>query len=191
MSGRNAVEEAAALLTAAGASVEAATVALPDPRAIFGRVWGVALARLVGTVAPAERDLLDPGLLEVAAQEGGMLATGFLDAEALRLQAAHAMAALHRRFDLVLTPTVPGGAMNADAPTVDPAEALWTAWAPWTFLYNLTRQPAITVPMPAGADGMPRSVQFAAALYRDDLVLRAAWAIEQAGGFPMAPLDEP
>lgn len=186
-----AVEDAAALLTAAGASVETASVELPDPRAIFGRVWGVALARLVGTVPPGDRGLLDPGLLEVAAQEGGMLAADFLESEALRLQAAHAMAALHRRYDLVLTPTVPGGAMKADAPTSDPAQALWSAWAPWTFLYNLTRQPAITVPMPAGADGMPRSVQFAAALYRDDLVLRAAWAIEQAGGFAMAPLDEP
>ena len=73
---------------------------------------------------------------------------------------------------------------------MDPARALWSDWAPWTFLYNLTRQPAITVPMPAGASGMPGSVQLAAALYRDDLVcLRGAWAIEQASSFAVAPLD--
>jgi aspartyl-tRNA(Asn)/glutamyl-tRNA(Gln) amidotransferase subunit A len=184
-----AVEEAARLLADAGASVEQTSVALPDSRHIFGRLWGVALAKLVGTVPESERSLLDPGLLEVAAAEGGMLATDFLDAEAMRLQAAHAMAALHRRFDLVLTPTVANGALAADAPTVDPVRKLWTEWAPWTFLYNLTRQPAITAPMPVGADGMPRSVQLAAALYRDDLVLRAAWAIEQAGAFAMARLD--
>jgi aspartyl-tRNA(Asn)/glutamyl-tRNA(Gln) amidotransferase subunit A len=47
-------------------------------------------------------------------------------------------------------------------------------------LFNMTRQPAITVPMGSGADLLPRSVQFAAAQYRDDLVLRAARAIERA-----------
>ena len=67
--------------------------------------------------------------------------------------------------------------------------ALWTEWAPWTFLYNLTRQPAITVPMPLGPDGMPGSVQLAGPLYRDDLVLRAAWTIEQSSPSRLAPLD--
>jgi aspartyl-tRNA(Asn)/glutamyl-tRNA(Gln) amidotransferase subunit A len=184
-----AVEEAAAMLADAGAAIEQTSVELPDSRHIFGRLWGVALAKLVNSIPDAERGLLDAGLLEVAAAEGRMLAIDFLDAEAMRLQAAHAMAGLHRRFDLVLTPTVATGALAADAPTIDPIRKLWTEWAPWTFLYNLTRQPAITVPMPAGADGMPRSVQLAAALYRDDLVLRAAWAIEQAGRFAMAQLD--
>ncbi len=183
-----AVEAAAAILAEAGASVEDAAVELPDIRAVFGRVWGVALARLVAGVAEADRDKLDAGLLEVAAAEGGMPATDFLGAEALRLAAAHAMARLHLRYDLVLTPTVPNGPMLADAPTTDPVRALWTEWAPWTFLYNLTRQPALTVPMPAGADGLPRSVQLAAALYRDDLVLRAGWTIEQAGAFGMPVL---
>jgi aspartyl-tRNA(Asn)/glutamyl-tRNA(Gln) amidotransferase subunit A len=184
-----AVEEAAGLLADAGATIEQTSVALPDSRHIFGRLWGVALAKLVSTVPESERALLDPGLLEVAAAEGGMRAIDFLDAEAMRLQAAHAMAALHRRFDLVLTPTVANGPLAADAPTVDPMRKLWTEWAPWTFLYNLTRQPAITVPMPVDTDGMPRSVQLAAPLYRDDLVLRAAWTIEQASPFAMAQLE--
>jgi aspartyl-tRNA(Asn)/glutamyl-tRNA(Gln) amidotransferase subunit A len=53
-------------------------------------------------------------------------------------------------------------------------------WAPWTFLFNLTRQPAISVPMGPGFAGLPRSVQIAAAQYRDDLVLRAARVLERA-----------
>ena len=188
-SGIEAVEQAAQLLADAGAEVEDHAPELPDIRAVFGRVWGVALSRLVATVPEGDRHRLDPGLLEVAAQEGGMLATDFVGAEAVRIQAAHAMARLHARYDLVLTPTVTNGPPPADAPTRDPVRALWAEWAPWTFLYNLSRQPAITVPMPAGADGMPRSVQFAGPMYRDDLVLRAAWTVEQAGAFPLAPLD--
>ena len=76
----------------------------------------------------------------------------------------------------------------ADGPTVDPMRALWTAWAPWTFTFNITRQPAITVPMGLRADGLPNSVQIAAAQFRDDLVLRAARAIEVAAPFPSTDL---
>ena len=186
--GIRAVEDAALLLAEAGATIEEAAIDLPDIRAVFGRVWGVALSRLVGLTPESERHKLDAGLLEVAAAESGMMATDFIGAEALRIQAAHAMAGLHARYDLLLTPTVPNGPPRADAPTIDPVRALWTEWAPWTFLYNLTRQPAVTVPMSPGADGLPRSVQLAGALYRDDLPLRAAWAIEQVSPFASPPL---
>ncbi len=178
-----AVERAARLLSDAGAVVEEADPGLPDTRRIFARVWGVALARLVGLFSEAQRDLLDPGLLEVA-RGGGMSAIEFMDAEALRVAAAHAMARFHQRYDLVLCPSVPCGPPLADAPTINPAEALWTQWAPWTFTFNITRQPAISVPMGKGADGMPRSVQLAGAQYRDDLVLRGARVIELAEPFP-------
>ncbi len=175
-----AVEDAAILLAQAGAIVEEAVADLPDIRTVFGRVWGVALSRLVSQVPEPDRAKLDPGLLDVATAEGHMLATDFVGAEAVRLQAAHVMAKLHARYDLLLTPTVPTGPPLAMEPTTDPVRALWTQWAPWTFLYNLTRQPAVTIPLPPGADGLPRSVQLAAPLYRDDLALRGAWAIEQA-----------
>jgi aspartyl-tRNA(Asn)/glutamyl-tRNA(Gln) amidotransferase subunit A len=111
-----------------------------------------------------------------------------MDAEAMRAAAGHAMACLHQRFDLLLCPTVPAGPPLADAPTVDPVRALWTAWAPWTFTFNLTRQPAISVPLGLRDDGLPNSVQIAAAQYRDDLVLRAARVIELAEPFMVADL---
>lgn len=179
-----AVERAATLLAEAGAEVEQADPGLPDTRTVFSRVWGAALARTVGLFREDQRALLDPGLLEVARTMGGTSAIEFLDAEAMRAEAGNVMARLHLRYDLVLCPTVPNGPPEADAPTLNPVEALWTNWAPWTFTFNLTRQPAITVPMGLGADGLPRSVQIAAAQFRDDLVLRAARVLELAEPFP-------
>jgi aspartyl-tRNA(Asn)/glutamyl-tRNA(Gln) amidotransferase subunit A len=183
-----AVERAAVLLADAGATIEEASPELPDTRTIFGRVWGAALARLASSLPDERRALLDPGIVEVAQRLGGMSAIEFMEADALRAGAAHAMARLHQRFDLVLCPTVPAGPPLADAPTVDPVQALWTQWAPWTFTFNITRQPAITVPLGSSATGLPCSVQLAAAQYRDDLVLRAARAIELAAPFPIADL---
>ncbi len=176
--GREALTHAADLLAKAGAIVEEADPGLPDTRAIFARIWGVALARLVESFPETRRRMLDPGLLEVAASERSMTAAEFIDAESLRLSVAHAMARLHRSYDLVLCPSVPMRAPLADAPTTNPMDALWQQWAPWTFTFNLSRQPAISVPLSVDDIGLPRSVQIAAALYRDDLVLRAARAIE-------------
>jgi aspartyl-tRNA(Asn)/glutamyl-tRNA(Gln) amidotransferase subunit A len=180
-----AVERAASLLSNAGAAVEEADPQLPDTRVLFSRVWGAALARLVAMTPEGRRPLLDPGIFDVARALGGMTAIEYLDAEALRATAAHEMARLHQRFDLVLCPTVPAGPPLADAVTSDPVRALWTQWAPWTFTFNMTRQPAITVPMGLREDGLPNAVQIAAAQYRDDLVLRAARALELAAPFPI------
>lgn len=183
-----AVERAAAVLADAGAEIEDEDPGLPDAAAAFGRVWGVALAALVEGLPAEKRGLLDAGIQEVAAEQAGLSAAAMMQIEALRVQAAHRMALFHRRFDLVLCPTVPSPPMLADAPTTDPLRALMQDWAPWTALFNLTRQPAITVPLGTGAAGLPRSVQLAAALYRDDLVLRAARVLEQVVAFPAAGL---
>src|SRR5271166_833953 len=61
-----AVEQAASLLRQSGAQVEEADPEMPDSRAIFGRLWSVALARLVAALPADKQALLDPGLREVA-----------------------------------------------------------------------------------------------------------------------------
>jgi aspartyl-tRNA(Asn)/glutamyl-tRNA(Gln) amidotransferase subunit A len=184
-----AIEQAARLLMEAGAEVEEADPGLPDTHEIFGRIWAVALNRLVSGFPETRRHMLDPGLLAVAQGAAGVSAKEFLDGEALRVEAAHAMARFHQQYDLVLCPAVPTAAPPVDAAIDDPREALWTQWAPWTFAFNLTHQPAISVPMGFSATGLPRAVQLAAARHRDDLVLRAARTLEVAQPFPMPDLD--
>ncbi|HEV7268170.1 MAG TPA: amidase [Falsiroseomonas sp.] len=184
--GAAALQVAAKLLEEQGAIIEEAEPELPDTRAIFSRVWGVALARVWASTPEEKRGLLDAGIEEVAKQMGGMSAADFLGAEMLRVECAHAMARFHQRYDLVLTAATPTAALDADAPTVRPVESLWRDWAPWTFAFNLTRQPAISVPIGLDEQGMPRAVQVVAPLYRDDLAFRAARAIERAASLPLA-----
>ena len=183
--------EAAAHLRDAGAMVAEDDPALPDTRHVFGRVWGVALARVVATTPEDRRHLLDEGLTEVARREGGMSAVDFLGAEAMRTEAAHRMARFHQRYDLVLTACTPTAAFAADDPTLQPTEALWRDWAPWTFAFNLTRQPAISVPAGLDREGMPRAVQVTAAQNREDLCFRAARVLERSSTIPLAPLGTP
>jgi aspartyl-tRNA(Asn)/glutamyl-tRNA(Gln) amidotransferase subunit A len=54
----------------------------------------------------------------------------------------------------------------------------WTGWTPFTYPFNMTQQPAATVPVGVDGDGLPVGLQLVAARHRDDLVLRAAHALE-------------
>jgi aspartyl-tRNA(Asn)/glutamyl-tRNA(Gln) amidotransferase subunit A len=188
--GEAALQVAAKLLAEQGAIVEDADPEMPDTRAIFGRVWGVAMTRLWDGMTEEKRAQLDAGIEEVARHNAGMTASEFLGADMLRIECGHSMARFHQRYDLILTAATPTAAFDADAPTLKPVEALWRDWAPWTFAFNLTRQPAIAVPIGLDEAGMPRAVQVAAALYRDDLVLRGAAALERAASLPLANPEE-
>jgi aspartyl-tRNA(Asn)/glutamyl-tRNA(Gln) amidotransferase subunit A len=178
--GLAALDIARQVLRDAGARVEEVELRLPDTSISFSRIWGAALCRVVDGIPPERRHLLDPGLAQVAAANENVTALEVLEGEAMRVKAANAMAMLHLTYDAVLCPCVPTCAPLADKPIGDPIAALWNDWAPWTFLFNLTRQPAISVPIGVNAAGLPRAVQLAAALYRDDIVLRTARALERA-----------
>lgn len=176
----DAVAITAKILEQAGASVADVSIPLPDSSDIFSKIWGAALARLVASFPPEKHALLDAGLTSVAAQFANVTASDMIEAEALRLNAAHAMAGLHLNVDAVICPTVPACAPLAGQKITDPVHALWHDWAPWTFLFNLTRQPAISIPVGVNAHGLPRAVQIATALYNDALVLRIARTVERA-----------
>ena len=187
-----AVEQAAAILTDAGAELHdvdpAARFGLPDTGHLFATLWSTALRLVVADTPEERRPLLDAGLLalaELGARAAEPSGTTMMRAAAQQVQTAHAMARLHRTYDLVLCPCVPGPPPLADAATPEPVHALLNNWAPWTFAFNLSRQPAISMPLGRTADGLPRSVQIAASVYRDDLVLRAARVLEHALPIPV------
>ena len=175
-----AVEEARAILAGQGAAIFEIAPELPDVSQLFVKLWGVALAKAVGEVAQDQRALMEPGLLAVAARFRDVSGLELLEAEAARVQAAHEMAALE--VDAILCPCVPHAAPLADAQVPDAVAALVQNWAPWTVLFSLTRQPAVSLPMGVDAAGLPMAVQIAAPLYRDDVVLRVARAVERGLG---------
>jgi aspartyl-tRNA(Asn)/glutamyl-tRNA(Gln) amidotransferase subunit A len=62
-------------------------------------------------------------------------------------------------------------------------------WTPFSYPFNLTQQPAITVPCGLTRAGLPMGLQLVGPMFADHRVLRAARAYEQAvGPFPRAPL---
>jgi len=83
------------------------------------------------------------------------------------------------RFDLLVTPTVAIPAFEARPPgqaSMDPFSLL--GWTPYSFPFNLTQQPAITVPCGLTKSGLPIGLQLVGPMFGDALVLRAARAFE-------------
>jgi aspartyl-tRNA(Asn)/glutamyl-tRNA(Gln) amidotransferase subunit A len=60
----------------------------------------------------------------------------------------------------------------------------WTDWAPFSYPFNLTQQPAASIPCGRTSDGLPIGLQIVGAIGADDLVLRASRAFEAARPFP-------
>jgi aspartyl-tRNA(Asn)/glutamyl-tRNA(Gln) amidotransferase subunit A len=174
------VEAAAVRLAAAGAMVERRDPGFASPAEIFRAHWFTGAASVLASVPPQRRALLDPGFVRIA-REGERLGhmdyvTRVNERAALGLQ----MALFHRDFDILLTPTLPLAAFEAGklAPPGS-GQSEWADWTPFTYPFNLTQQPAASIPCGFTAKGLPVGLQIVAAKYQDALVLRVARAYEE------------
>jgi aspartyl-tRNA(Asn)/glutamyl-tRNA(Gln) amidotransferase subunit A len=105
----------------------------------------------------------------------------YLTATNRRITLGQAMGRFHRDYDLLLTPTVPIPAFEAgrEVPAGWPAPR-WTSWTPFTYPFNMTQQPAASVPCGFTSTGLPIGLQIVGARHADALVLAACRAFEQA-----------
>jgi aspartyl-tRNA(Asn)/glutamyl-tRNA(Gln) amidotransferase subunit A len=92
-----------------------------------------------------------------------------------------AMREFHTRYDLLLTPSlaVPAFGVGRLEPEGSEGED-WTNWTPFTYPFNLTQQPACSVPCGFTDNGLPVGLQIVGPMHADALVLRAARAFESA-----------
>jgi aspartyl-tRNA(Asn)/glutamyl-tRNA(Gln) amidotransferase subunit A len=89
--------------------------------------------------------------------------------------------------DVLAMPTVPSRAWTIEEAKDLPRPSEWTRI---TRIFDLTGQPAISVPCGIDPDGIPIGLQFAARMWDEASVLRAARAYELVRGpFPLPPLD--
>lgn len=70
--------------------------------------------------------------------------------------------------------------MVAPTQTFEAAYETISALACFTFPFNMTGQPAVSLPLHWNAAGLPIGVQFAAAFGREDVLLRLAAQLETA-----------
>ncbi|MFG2384858.1 amidase [Streptomyces avermitilis] len=178
----SAVRRAVEGLAGLGAYVSEADPDLTDPVDAFHVLWFSGAARVTQHFGPHQREMLDPGLREICGIGARFSALDYLAAVDVRMDLGRRMGRFHESYDVLVTPTLPITAFEAGA-EVPAGSGLgrWTGWTPFTYPFNMTQQPAATVPVGVDGDGLPVGMQVVAARHRDDLVLRVAHALYEAG----------
>jgi aspartyl-tRNA(Asn)/glutamyl-tRNA(Gln) amidotransferase subunit A len=173
------VERAATKLADAGAIVELRDPGFSDPFETFTVHWYTGAASLRRSIPESRRQLLEPGFAAIADAGEAIPLMQYIGASDQRAALGHKMCTFCREFDLLLTPTLPIPAFEVGR--LSPAAAdqsNWMNWTPFTFPFNLSQQPAASIPCGFTRAGLPVGLQVVAAKYRDDLVLRVARAYE-------------
>jgi amidase len=183
-----AAETAARLLASLGHRIEAAWPAALFDEAIpplTGAVWAVATGKDLLDLAVTPEDV-EPYTWATAERAKQISGAEYLLASERQQEHAGRIAQWWRSgYDLLLTPTStePPPLLEELAP--DPAQPLrigrrFGAIAAFTMPWNITGQPAISLPLHWTADGLPVGVQLVADIGREDLLLRVAAQLEAA-----------
>lgn len=182
----DAVSKAARVFADLGAHVEEIPAPFESPAECFRVHWYVGAATLLARFDEKQRAQMDPGLVEIAIEGAACTTAEYMQAMADRAALGERMGHFHERWDLLLTPSLPIPAFTAgiEFPDTGP-HARWRDWTPFTYPFNLTQQPAASVPCGFTAEGAPIGVQIVAAKYAESLVLRAARAYESVNPFVM------
>ncbi|MFP6664895.1 MAG: amidase [Deltaproteobacteria bacterium] len=155
----------------------------PEP----GRDWGISgafelLAQLSHLLPEKEEDFGRGFIRGVKA--GAQMTPALWGQMRLRREELNRWcASIFERFDLLLTPTVPYDPPPAAGPFSRETEGRKQPPAnagSFTMPFNLSWHPAATVRAGLSDAGLPVGLQIIAPRHRDDLVLQAAWAFEQA-----------
>ncbi|MEO8079282.1 MAG: amidase family protein, partial [Caldimonas sp.] len=185
-----AVAAAVGELESLGARVEAVDPGFADPLDITTGLWFAGAWAIWNGLTAAQQAVVDPDF-EAEARLGA-------EVDALALQRLHLrrgeLGSHLRRFmtthDLLVTPAVAVPAFTARPAGHTPMEpAAMLGWTPFSYPFNLTQQPACTIPCGLSADGLPIGLQIVGPMFGDALVLRAARAYERVRPIARPALD--
>ncbi len=174
-----AVDAAVGELAAHGAVVEAVDPGFDDPLEITTGLWFTGAWTLWNQLSADQQAVTDPDFA-AEARLGEPLSSLTVQQLVLRRgELGSRMRQFMEHYDVLVTPTVAVPAFEARPAGYRPlTPESMLGWTPFTYPFNLTQQPACTVPCGLTTTGLPIGVQFVGPMFADSLVLRAARAYE-------------
>lgn len=174
------VAEAVGHLEALGATVEQIDPGFSDPLKTFNTLWFAGATQALEKLDEQQQAALDPGFLDIARRGQDVSLSAYLAARRERSELTAHMAAFHEQYDLLVTPTMPIAPFAAghNVPPGDPYRD-WMDWTPFSYPFNLTQQPAASLPCGLDNQGLPVGLHFVADKYQDLKVLHVAQLLER------------
>lgn len=171
---------AATLLARSGAQVSTEDPSWPvDPAEAFRIFWDTMWMTTVGSFAPRKRRLLDKTILRAAERGRSVDVMAYHNAISRRLDITATARAFFNKFDLLICPVVPTAAWPVDRDVPEGFDEDDWSWCPYTYPWNMTGQPAASVPIGFTSVGLPVGLQIVGPWGGEESVLRAAAAIER------------
>ncbi|MFQ6023257.1 MAG: amidase, partial [Acidiferrobacterales bacterium] len=175
------VAQAVEVLADLGARIQQVDPGFESPRDVFLKHWFAGAANLIRAFTVKQRAMLDPSLVEIAEHGASLSLLDYLQAVNDRGALGQRMNLFHEQYDLLVTPTLPVPAFAVGQEVPDPAmQPRWFDWTPFSYPFNLTQQPAASIPCGLTQSGLPVGLQIVGPRYSDALVLRVSRAFEAA-----------
>ena len=177
--------EAARVFDGLGCDFEQASPDIADPEELFVRITAPLRAAAVGHHLAEWADQMDPILVARLRVADELSSVEYERQFHHRTELYQAVRRFFERYDLLLTPTLALPPFPLDA-AYPPAEIAGrptrspVAWFPFTFPFNLTGHPAISVPAGWTDDGLPVGLQIVGPRHAEATILRAAATFEAA-----------
>ena len=181
--------KAAQTLVDLGARVEAVDPGFEDPLEICTRLWFAGTRAIWEALTPAQQAVVDPDFRAEVEMGGSVSMLEVMSLTQRRINLGTHMRQFMERYDLLVTPTVAVPAFAAKPAGHRPlTPETMLGWTPFSYPFNLTQQPAATIPCGLTSDGLPIGLQLVGPMFADALVLRAARAFESAHPIPRPAL---
>jgi aspartyl-tRNA(Asn)/glutamyl-tRNA(Gln) amidotransferase subunit A len=166
-----------------GCTVEEAHPGFADPKHAIDILFHGLIAGRNAHLTPDELALMDPGLAAVVERYRTLGVAEIMAAQAEREQLWQQTRPFFEKYDLLLTPTVacPPFGLNRFGPDeIDGTPVTGWDWTAFTYPFNLTGQPAATIPCGWTAGGLPVGLHIVGRRYDEATIFRAAAAFELA-----------
>jgi len=174
------VKAAVGKLRKAGAKVVEVDPGFKDPAATFRTIWWLGVRGAFGHLGEEKLALLDPALRDVAQQSKSISIDEMIAATKARGELGSFMRQFMEKYDALLTPTLPITAFEAGKlqPGDQDNHGKWVNWTPFSYPFNLTQQPAASVPVGLAKNGLPVGLHIVGRMFEDKKVLRISAAVE-------------
>lgn len=166
----------------AGAIVETVQLDWKDPYDTWSVFFFGTAAAALEKKLPTQGDLLDPGLRRVVDKGLQLRGVDFANALSARHEFWERVRRIYETFDLLVCPTLPVPPFAVGQDDANPIDGIVHGplqWTQFTYPYNLTGQPAASVPAGSTQSGLPVGMQIIGNRHADLLVLQTSRAWEQ------------
>jgi aspartyl-tRNA(Asn)/glutamyl-tRNA(Gln) amidotransferase subunit A len=184
-----AVERAVREMEALGAVVEAVDPGIEDPLDICTGLWFLGAATLWAGLSEDQRAVVDPDFRAEVELGSRLSAVAVAQLNLKRGALGSHLRQFMQRYDLIATPAVAVPAFEARPAGHSPlTPETMLGWTPFSYPFNLSQQPACSIPCGLTSGGLPIGLQLVGPMFGDALVLRAARAYESARPIPRPAL---